>query len=455
MSANQLIHQAMWFCSSPFCIAHHSAKSSRVLISGRWFFIIGLIGAFVRGISSSRHCAAAFPLSSQYWISYFQAFVREIWKPASWWFDCRYSCLRSIIAFSRSSELTFKWLPSRQIWSEKWFRRCIFTKLKSDSSKGCCAISDSICISSSSTRRRFAAAERLFQAGSFSHSSCFSKVCCIFKASETFFVDLLVRNRLKTSFWWWNSSRKFSMYSIVASVWYWYCAIRWKYTKFLMHNRASLKGILWLAQGLKRVAVKTGTIIHPSAFISLPLHWVTWLYGLLNRAEPGYGGIIAQSWWDLSILVCCSRKDLTETFKSLSIPIEMVWRISGTIIVVREMGFIFQKTPSEVPTARSSSCFPCLCRIPLSRKYHGLEVYPIFSQLPWRWIPFSQRRYRCVTPRAMGLLDWMQLNVFEVFSRPCADDRITLQHPTVRTKHKLSSVEKRLDRTKNKLEDLP
>ena len=49
----------------------------------------------------------------------------------------------------------------------------------------------------------------------------------------------------------------------------------------------------------------------------------------------------------------------------------------------------------------------------------------------------------------------MHVNVFGVFSRPCTDDRITLPHPTVRTKHKPSSVEKRVERTKDKPEDLP
>jgi len=38
------------FCCSPFAIAHHSAKSSRVLISGQGFFIMRLIGALGRGI---------------------------------------------------------------------------------------------------------------------------------------------------------------------------------------------------------------------------------------------------------------------------------------------------------------------------------------------------------------------------------------------------------------------
>jgi hypothetical protein len=49
----------------------------------------------------------------------------------------------------------------------------------------------------------------------------------------------------------------------------------------------------------------------------------------------------------------------------------------------------------------------------------------------------------------------MQVNIFEVVSRPCTDDRITLPHPAICTKQKLYSVEKRVDRTKNKLEDLP
>jgi hypothetical protein len=53
-----------------------------------------------------------------------------------------------------------------------------------------------------------------------------------------------------------------------------------------MHNRASVKGILSLAEGFKRVAAKTGTITRPSTFISLQLHCVIWLHGLLNRAKP-------------------------------------------------------------------------------------------------------------------------------------------------------------------------
>jgi len=171
-----------------------------------------------------------------------------------------------------------------------------------------------------SMRRHFAAAELVFQLGSLYCSSCLSKVVCIVKASETFFVDLVASNRLKSSWWGWNSSRQFSMYMIMASEWYRYCAIWWKYTKFLMHIRASVKVILWVAEGFRRVALKTGTITRQSAFISLPLHCVTCLYGLLNWAKTGYGGIIAQSWLHSKILECCLRKEVTQSIESLLIP---------------------------------------------------------------------------------------------------------------------------------------
>jgi len=39
------------------------------------------------------------------------------------------------------------------------------------------------------------------------NSSCLSKVSYIFKDSEASFVDILARNRLKTSLWRWHSSR--------------------------------------------------------------------------------------------------------------------------------------------------------------------------------------------------------------------------------------------------------
>jgi len=144
------------------------------------------------------------------------------------------------------------------------------------------------------------------------------------------------------------------MYLIVASLWYRYCAIRWKYSKMLMHNRASVKGMLRLAKGCERVAAKTGTITCLSAFISLSLHCITWLYGLLNWSKQGYGDSITQSWLNMSILECCSSKAVTHSIKCLSIPRERIWRIPGTIIVIGEMHFIFQITPCESPAAQSS-----------------------------------------------------------------------------------------------------
>jgi len=206
-SANLLKLQALWFCGSPFGIAHHSGKSPRILISGCRFFIIRLRGALVRGISLSRRCFAASVFSSRYWNSCLWDFVLKLWKPSSWSFDGWYVCLRSIIAFSWSSERTFKRLPSWQIWSGKRCRRCIFTKLKSGSSKRWCAICDSLCVLSSTMWQRFAPAQRLFQARSLSRSSRLSKVTYFCKDSDTFFVDLLARNRLKITLWRWISSR--------------------------------------------------------------------------------------------------------------------------------------------------------------------------------------------------------------------------------------------------------
>jgi len=220
MSANLLEHQAMWFCSFPFGFAHSSAKSSRVLISVPRFYIMQLISASVSGIASLRGCFAVCAFSSRCWNTSFQAVDCEIWKVATWRFNCRYPCLWPIFAHAGSSKAACMTLPSWWIWSRMCFRRCIITKWKYNLLIRCCAWADSICILSSSTKQRFAAAERLFQAGSLSRSSCLSKLSCSFNASETIFVDLLVQNQLKTSFWQWNSSRYFIMYSIVASVWY-------------------------------------------------------------------------------------------------------------------------------------------------------------------------------------------------------------------------------------------
>jgi len=143
------------------------------------------------------------------------------------------------------------------------------------------------------------------------------------------------------------------MYSIVASVWYRYCIIRWIYTKFLMYHGASVKGIFWLAQRFKWVAAKTKTSTHPSVFIFLQLNYVTWLFPSLNWALWEYGGIIAQSWWNLLNVKWSLRKDVTQSIKCLSRAELTICRISGMIIVIGEMHSILQKKPSKVPTTRS------------------------------------------------------------------------------------------------------
>jgi len=181
--ANLFKHQAMWFSSSPFGIAHHYTMSSRVLISGCRVFIIRMISTLVRGILWSWCCLAALTFSSHYWNTSFWGFIHKIRQVASSWFECWYTCLWSIIALSGSAELAFDRLPSWQIWSEKWFKRCIVSKLKSNSLTTCCAISHSIGIISSSTQQLFAATERLLQAGSLSRSSWLAKVSCFINAS--------------------------------------------------------------------------------------------------------------------------------------------------------------------------------------------------------------------------------------------------------------------------------
>jgi len=52
----------------------------------------------------------------------------------------------------------------------------------------------------------------------------------------------------------------------------------------------------------------------------------------------------------------------------------------------------------------------------------------------------------------MGLLDQVLQNVFEIITHPCKDERITLPHPTIRTKHKLLSFENHIKRKIYQLE---
>jgi len=194
---------------------------------------------------------------------------------------------------------------------------------------------------------------------------------CSIKAAETFVVDSRVLNRRETSSWRLNSSIYLLMYSMVASVWYRYYAISWEYREFnLMHNMLCVDEILWLTERVERDTTKTGSFTLRSAIISRWLHYITWLYALLNRAKPGYGGIMPQSWLNLLILECCLRKDITQSIKCLNIPSKTVWRISGMRMVVGDIHFIFQKTPFEVPTSQWSTYCPS----------------SLFSALP-TWVP--------------------------------------------------------------------
>jgi len=61
----------------PFWHSHHSARSSRVVIPGCELFIIRLIAALVRGISSSRQCLAPYAFSSRYWNTSSRAFFAK------------------------------------------------------------------------------------------------------------------------------------------------------------------------------------------------------------------------------------------------------------------------------------------------------------------------------------------------------------------------------------------
>ena len=58
--------------------------------------------------------------------------------------------LSSIIALCGSWEVEINRLPSWRMWSVRWFRHCMFTKLKPNLLTRCYAISDSICGFSSS-----------------------------------------------------------------------------------------------------------------------------------------------------------------------------------------------------------------------------------------------------------------------------------------------------------------
>jgi len=314
-----LLHNKYCDSVAPFGIAHHSGKSSTVLNPGHGLFVIRSKCPLVRRNSLLQCCFAVFAFSSWYCNTSFWDFISKIWRVASWRFNCRYSCSESCIAHSGSSVIAYERLRIWWIWSEKWFKICIFTKLKSNLLTRCCSIINSIYGLSSSTRGCIAAVELLFQAGSLSQFFCLSKERWFLKASGTCFVDLLAQNPLKILFWLWNSSRYFTMYSIVASVCFQYCAISWQFTKFMTHHRASVKGILWFVKWFTSVAVPTQTVVCPSGFNISPPQEITSQYSLLYQLKPGYVGIITQSWLKWLILKWWLRKDITQSIKCLSI----------------------------------------------------------------------------------------------------------------------------------------
>jgi len=147
----------------------------------------------------------------------------------------------------------------------------------------------------------------------------------------------------------------------MAPIWYYYWAMRWTYTKFVMCKRSSVKGILWLGKGFESVTATTSKITCPSSFFYLLLNYVTWLYGLSNRVKSGYGVSIAQSRFNVSILECCSRKHVTLSGKCFSILRWITWRVSGRIKVIQNTHFIFLKLHSEVPTTSSPRYFLASC----------------------------------------------------------------------------------------------
>lgn len=173
----------MWFCSYHVAIEHHSCKSSRVIVEGYGLFIIGLRRVLLKPIRFLQCGCGVFPFSLGNWNSSLQAFFCQTCTLGSWSLHYWYGCWRHMITLSECPELPYSTLPSWLISSAIWYTSYIFTKLKSASSTPCCGISDFIYYFSSSMWCHYAAAERLFQVGSITHTSCLSNVSCIFKVS--------------------------------------------------------------------------------------------------------------------------------------------------------------------------------------------------------------------------------------------------------------------------------
>ena len=239
MLANFWKYQAIWICSSPFDIAPYLAWSSRVWISGPGCFIIRLIGAFVRGISLDRESLTALAFRTRYWGTSYLALFGNL--------SCclmPYRLLEHFFEMHPHTFLEFRACLYEVIMMAAMIRRVVseIPRLTIDNrlvNNMLCNFGLNLCYIWL-IPWHFAAAYVLFQAGSHFHSSCWSPVHCIPKASGSFFVPWQVLNQLITSIWWWISSRQFCIDLIVASVWYQYSAIRWRYTSFLACHRASV-----------------------------------------------------------------------------------------------------------------------------------------------------------------------------------------------------------------------
>ena len=231
--------------------------------------------------------------------------------------------------------------------------RSIITMLNSELLTWCCAISYMICIYSTSTQTRWAASWECANQGHYLVPLCVQSKLH-FDSIEDQDGRHTVRGaiakllpRLTDSIW-------FSLSTMLASVWYWYCAIMWKYTLVHTNNRASLMGILFLAERCKSASTQSGMIPCQNTLTFLTLQWLSWQYGLPNYAKAGYGGIMTKSLMNLSIHKCCFTMEVTQSIKYSGMLTSMLWSTLHTLTVVGEMHVIFHMTPSDFD---STKCF--------------------------------------------------------------------------------------------------
>jgi hypothetical protein len=135
----------------------------------------------------------------------------------------------------------------------------------------------------------------------------------------------------------------------------------------------------------------------------------------------------------------------------------MVRRIKGTIIVVGEMNFKFQISPFAVPTApfciyclASSLFMPC----PSVTSIFFGRVADSFS-ISTRMNSHLQMMISVLSTMANQSVSLGASDVFKVVSHLWDDARMTLPYPSICRKPKLSSVDKRIMRTKKKVVVLP